>query len=108
MFGKNRARHAFRLLQPCVEGGACTTAISNIKLLAEVRQQLETFFAQCKQFRLHGSEIEFQSTLQDAWRSGADSLAKGRASDIAVNRVGTAELRMVEEVEGLNAKQKRL
>lgn len=53
-------------------------------------------------------EVELQRSLHDARRRCADSIAKGRAADFAINRAGADELGVVEDVEGLDAEEQRL
>ena len=59
-------------------------------------------------FCLPSEKIEFHCALQNARRRGVNDIAKGRAANVPIDRRRAVELRMVEDVEGLDAEQHRL
>src|ERR1700730_8808788 len=53
------------------------------------------------------SEREFRGDLNESRWRGADNAAKGAAGDIAVDRSGAIELRVIEHIERFHAKLQR-
>ena len=62
----------------------------------------------CPQISSLTLEIEFRAELHEAWRTGADHLAKSRTADISPDGLRSEKLRVIEYIEAFETELQRL